>query len=205
MKLPLQKFWLVLWCWTSQVPVRQTAKLSELSEVTIYHWFEKFRKQLPTDQNTLEHLVQLDEAYFGGRKGRTLFLGKQVGTRKLAWYMLNNPNPKREDAWYFLKNHITPKTILNTDGASIYRGIDNWWPVKHQRDIHRKFEFEKTSEIEGIFGVLRTYIRRMYHHVTVDKLPELISEFCFKFSHPEMYGNPQYFLEISMGRVPSRL
>lgn len=65
LRLPLPQFWLVLWCWTEQIPVKQTARLSHLSLVTIYHWFEVFRSHLPEDQELLDHLIQLDEAYFG--------------------------------------------------------------------------------------------------------------------------------------------
>lgn len=204
LKLPLEQFWLVLWCWTAQIPVRQTAKLTGLSRTTIVHWFDVFRSKLPEDKNILEHLVQLDEAYFGGNKGKALFLGKQKGTRHLAWEVLNHTSPAREHAWEFLKQYVAPGTTLQTDGAAIYSRIEAWWPVIHQKDIHKKFEFANTSEIEGMFGVLRTFIRRMYHHVTVDKLPSLVSEFCFRFSHPEMFENPRYFVEISLRLVTSR-
>ncbi len=206
LKLPLEQFWLVLWCWTAQIPVRQTSRLTQLSEVTVYHWFEVFRSKLPEDQDVLEHLVQLDEAYFGGRGKETmraLFLGKQVGSRKLA-FKIKSTYPVREDAWDFLRDYVAPNTQLNTDGAKIYRNIDQWWPVTHRYDIHRKFEFDDTSEIEGTFGVLRTFIRRMYHHVTSDKLPGVVSEFCFRFSHPEMFENPHYYLLITLHLVPSR-
>jgi transposase-like protein len=204
LKLPLTQFWLVLWCWTTQVPVKQAMSLTKLSELTIRHWYSQFRYHLPKDEAVLGHLVQLDEAYFGGKMGRALFLGKQIGSRKLAWKLLPHTKPCREHAWYFLQECVAPQTTLNTDGASIYREIDQWWPVNHQREIHKKFEFTKTSEIEGMFGVLRTFIRRMYHHVTVDKLPELIGEFCFRFSHPEIFENPRQYLEISLFMVPTR-
>lgn len=206
LKLPLEQFWLVLWCWTEQVPVRQTSKISSLSQVTVYHWFDEFRSHLPEDQEVLEHLVQLDEAYFGGRGKdtmRALFLGKQVGSRKLA-YRIQTTWPVREDAWDYLREYVAPDTQLNTDGAKIYRGIDQWWPVTHRYDIHRKFEFDDTSEIEGMFGVLRTFIRRMYHHVSSDKLPGVVSEFCFRFSHPEMFESPYQYLLITLRSVPSR-
>ena len=197
-KLPLQRFWLVLWCWTQQVPVKQTAKLTQLSIPTIYHWFSVFRSHLPEDQNVLEHLVQLDEAYFGGRNGRALFLGKQIGTKKLAYQVLTHTHPAREHAWKFLHSYIAAETVLNTDGAAIYKNINNWWPVYHNRDIHKKFEFAHTSEIEGMFGVLKTFIRRMYHHVSCDKLPEYVCEFCCRFSHPEMFDSPYEFLLITL-------
>lgn len=203
LKLPLQQFWLVLWCWTTQVPVKQTVSFTQLSEPTIRHWFEIFRTHLPEDQDVLTHLVQLDEAYFGGRKGRALFMGKQVGSRKLAYRLLSHTHPAREDAFAFLQQYIQVDTKLNTDGAAIYKGIDAWWPVDHTRDMHKKFEFTNTSEIEGMFGVLRTFIRRMYHHVTSDKLPMLISEFCFRFSHPELFKSPWYYLQNSLSLLPT--
>jgi len=198
LKIPLQTFWLILWCWTQQVPVKQTARLTQYSKPTIYHWFSVFRSHLPDDQDTLEHLVQLDEAYFGGRGGRALFLGKQIGTRKLAYQVLSHTHPAREHAWKFLDEFIKAETVLNTDGASIYKEINTWWPVYHNRDIHKKFEFAHTSEIEGMFGVLRTFIRRMYHHVSCDKLPAIVSEFCNRFSHPEMFESPYEYLLITL-------
>lgn len=137
--------------------------LTKLSEVTVRHWYDEFRYHLPQDQKLLEHLVQLDEVYFGGKDGKALFLGKQVGSRKLAYQIVHSPYPAREHAWWFLRTHVKPKTKLHTDGAGIYKGIDQWWPVKHKREIHKRWEFELTSEIEGIIGVLKTFIRRMYH------------------------------------------
>lgn len=203
LKLPLQQFWLVLWCWTVQVPVKQTVALTQLSEVTIRHWFEQFRTHLPEDQDVLTHLVQLDEAYFGGRNGRALLMGKQIGSRKLAFQMLTHTHPAREHAWKFLHSYVEANTVLNTDGASIYKNINDWWPVYHNRDIHKKFEFAHTSEIEGMFGVLKTFIRRMYHHTTVAKLPSVVGEFCCRFSHPEMFDSPYEFLLITLRLVPT--
>jgi hypothetical protein len=205
MKLPYQKFWLLVWCWTIQIPVRQTASLAELSEITIRHWFEEFRSHLPELDDTLGDLVQLDEAYFGGRKGRALFLGKQVGSKKLAYSILSHTNANREHAWKFLHEFVVNDTVLNTDGAAIYKEINQWWPVYHNYDIHKRFEFGKTSEIEGMFGVLRTFIRRMYHHVTYDKLPSVVREFCLRFSHAEMFDSPYDYLLITLRLVPTRL
>jgi hypothetical protein len=203
MKLPLQEFWLVLWCFTQQIPVRQTIALTQLSELTIRGWYEEFRNHLPEDQNVLEHLVQLDEAYFGGNKGRALLMGKQIGSRKLAYQILSHTHPAREHAYKFLQTYVAPDSVLNTDGATIYKNINNWWPVYHNRDIHKKFEFAHTSEAEGMFGVLRTFIRRMYHHVTMAKLDSVIREFCCRFSHPEMFDSHYEFLLITLHLVPT--
>lgn len=133
LKLPLELFWLLLWCWTTQIPIKQTVALTNLSEVTVRHWFDVFRKHLPKNQEVLEKLIQMDEAHFGGKRGRTLFMAKEEGTRKLAFEILPHTNPVREEAWVFIQRHIMPESTLNTDGAGIYSGIDQWWPLTHQR------------------------------------------------------------------------
>lgn len=195
LKISYQQFWLILWCWTTQIPIKQSVALTKISEVTLRHWFDLFRDNLPRDQEVLEKLVQLDEAFF---RLAGLMLGKQIGTRKLAYEFLNTTKVQRHHATYFLQQHVAPKTQLNTDGASIYHQIDQWWPVTHCFDIHKKWEFSQTSEIEGMFGCFRTFVRRMYHHVTSDKLEDLMREFVFRFSSPQLFDNPRYYLEKSL-------
>ena len=58
MKLSLPQFWLLLYCWTIQIPVRQAHKLCELSEVSIYEWYTKFRRHVPADQKILEIKIE---------------------------------------------------------------------------------------------------------------------------------------------------
>ena len=199
MKLSYQEFWLILWCWTTQIPVRQAMALCNISEKGVRHWYDLFRNNLPDNPNILEKVIQLDEAYF---KKLSLMMAKQPGTRKLAFELFNTNSVQRDHAIYFLGQYIKPESKLKTDGAAIYKGIDKWWPVEHTRDIHKKFEFSNTSEIEGTFGNLRTFIRRMYHHTTPDKMPEIVREFCFRFSSPEIFDNPHEYLERCLKLVP---
>jgi len=199
MKLSLPKFWLILWCWTTQIPVKQSIALVHLSEEAVRHWFDLFRSNLPENTEILERIVQLDEAYF---KRMSLVMAKQQGTRKLAFEIINKSSVERHHAAHFLQQHVKPRSKLRTDGAMIYNSIHKWWPVRHEKDIHRKWEFELTSEIEGTFGNLRTFIRRMYHHVTPEKLPDIVREFCFRFSSPEIFNSPHEYLKKSLKLVP---
>ena len=199
MKLPLSQWWLLLWCWTTQIPVKQTEALTHLSEKAVRHWYEQFRFHLPAECHILERLVQLDEAYF---KKRILMMGKQVGSRKLS-YQLSQEVPDRRMAMHFLFQKVKPGTELWTDGALIYQGIERWWPVTRAVDIHKRFEFTHTSEIEGIFALLRTFIRRMYHHVTAEKLEDYVREFCFRFSTPALFASPLLFIQKTINLVPT--
>lgn len=202
-KIPLTQLWFVLWCWTRQMPVKQTQDLVELSEKGVRHWFDMFRNHLPQDKILLEAIVQLDEAYFGGWKGRALLLAKQKGTRRLAYQVLSHAQPNKYEAIRFVKEYIKPESTLATDGSVIYKGIERFVSIYHEAENHKLFEFKNTAEIEGMFGVLRTFIRRMYHHTTPQKFPEYMLEFYFRFSHPEMFKSPRYFLTKTLYLVPS--
>ncbi|MBU1036711.1 transposase [Patescibacteria group bacterium] len=200
LKLSLRTFWALLWCWVNQVPVKQTVKLCHVSEVSVYHWFRQFRLHLPDFETILAGKVQMDEAYF---RNISLLMAKEIGSKKLAHQIVYKNSVNKSEASQFLFQYIQPKSKLQTDGSSIYKKINQWWQVKHKVDIHRKFQFGLTSEIEGIFGNLRTFIRRMYHHTTPEHLPEYVSEFCLRFSSPEIFTSPNDYLAKTLKPVPT--
>lgn len=195
MKLSLRTFWGLLWCWTQEIPVKQTVKLCHVNEKTVYLWFRQFRIHLPQLEPILRGTVQMDEAYF---RQMSLVMAKQIGGRKIAFRIYPGKSVGKPEACRFLYEFVEPRTRLQTDGGGIYKGITQWWPVTHRTDIHKKWEFELTSEIEGMFGNLRTFLRRMYHHVTPGALPEYVSEFCVRFSSPEMFSSPHTYLKTTL-------
>lgn len=198
-KLSLRTFWALLWCWTQRIPVQQSQKLCHVSEQAVYHWFRQFRLHLPQFEPILSGRIQMDEAYF---KGLSLLMAKQIGTRKLAYQMILKNSVDKSEASNFLFQFVQPNSKLHTDGSGIYRNIDQWWQVKHRKDNHSKFEFGLTSEIEGMFGVLRTFIRRMYHHTTSEYLPEYVGEFSLRFCQPEMFRSPLNYLQKTIHIAP---
>ncbi len=86
MKISHQQLWLLLWCWTRKVPLDQTASAAGLSKSTARKWYEKFRDNLPQEkleEVRLSGIVQMDEAYRGGKKRGYSIIGakeqKQAG------------------------------------------------------------------------------------------------------------------------------
>ena len=199
LKLPLHVWWMLLWCWTIKEPVLQATILCQLPERTVRRWYGAFREHLPPETHVLEHIVQMDEAYF---KNAALVLAKQKGTRKLRYEVMHDRAPNKTDVVNFLFEKVAPGTQLWTDGGSIYKNVSQRWPVEHSRDIHSKFEFEHTSEIEGMFGVYRTFVRRMYHHHWSANLDQYVREFCFRFSSPEIFNSPRNYLIKTLSLVP---
>ena len=202
LKLSLRTLWAILWCYCAQIPVKQAQSLTNLSEESVRHAYGLFRAQIPEKYCILKRKVQMDEAFFFGRQGSALMLAKQIGTRELAYAVHSTTNLNRSHAAAFLFQNVEPRARLQTDGGGIYQAIDQWWPVEHRKDIHSKWEFSLTSEIEGMFGNFRTFIRRMYHHVSQEKFPEYVREFCARFSSPEIFGSPNEFLAKTISCVP---
>jgi len=205
-KLPLTTIWLLMWCWTNKVPVDQSGKLAGVSEITTRRWYEKFRSHLPKDKLEnirLGDVVMMDEAY---RRGYSLVGAKQKAEegkkRKLAIQVLHKGSVDRSDAVKFITSCILPNTQLNTDGSAIYKKIESYWKLNHKSEIHKKWEFELTAEIEGLWGNLFTFIRRMYHHVTPDKIEIIVGEFVARTTNPEWFYTPSAFLKVSLTKVP---
>jgi transposase-like protein len=204
MKLSWSQFWQLLSCYTHKIPIDQTQRLLKISRPTIYRWFGLFRSNLPDlEEVRLEGVVQMDEAYFGGRKkGVAIIAAKQQGAKKVAAWVVPASSVKRTDIMPFIRQYVAPGSKLYTDGAAIYKGIGNHWPLEHSYDIHRKGEFGKTSVIEGFWGSLRTFIRRMYHHVTTAKLPEMLKEYQCRLMYQEMFENPANLLPKLLPQFP---
>jgi len=214
MKISLDVFWLLLWCWTNKVPGDQAQKLCCVSKPTQRRWYEKFREHIPEqpfEELRLSGIVQMDEAYRGGKKqgyaivGAKEKQGKAKTQKRMAFQIIPRSAVNREEACSFLQENVVPDSQLHTDGAGIYKTIEKWWRVNHQYELHKKWEFTLTSEIEGLWGTLTTFIRRMYHHVTKDKIEELLREFQARQMYPEWFGSPSDFLLVSLARIPQNI
>lgn len=192
MKISWDTLATLLWGYCQELKVEQAEELAEVSHVTVRRWYGKFRDNLPDRENLLlDGEVQMDEAFYGGNDGCMLVAAKQAGTGKLCGYTLDHTNPARHDVMPLIQRRIKPGALLHTDGAGIYKGIENYWPVTHETDIHSDNQFEKTSEIEGIFGAFKTYVRRMYHHVRTENLGAVFREYCIRLQYPEYFEHPK--------------
>ena len=179
------------------MPVKQTTELLDISYPTVFNWYARFREHIPKEKLDclLSCEVAADELY---TKGHCVLGVKEKGTRKIALHVLNAQHAQRQHVVSFLASHVQAETKLCTDGSALYRGIGNWHKLKHEYEIHKKFEFAKTAEIEGVWGVFRTFIRRMYHHVTEYKLEDLANEFVLRFRKDEIFESPLTYWKICL-------
>jgi ribosomal protein S27AE len=212
MKISLDTFWLLLWCWSNEVAADQAQKLCCVSKPTQRRWYEKFREHIPQqpfEELRLSGIVQMDEAYRGGKQGYAILgakekQGKSSKRRKMAFSVVPRPAVSRGEAFSMVTERIVPDSNLHTDGAAIYKTMEKWWRVNHFSELHKKWEFELTSEIEGLWGTLTTFIRRMYHHVTREQMEGLLREFQARQMYPEWFSSPSNFLAVSLVSIPQK-
>lgn len=204
-KLSLEVIYLIVRCWQKSYTVQLAMDRTGLSYPTILAWYEKLRMHVPVERydTLLEEEVVCDEMFTHD----TAIIGaKQKGTRNIALKILHHKHPNKTDAVYFLERFVRSNVNLFTDGGGIYRGIDKTLGIQsHTHEIHSKFEFSLTAEIEGLWGVFRTFIRRMYHHVTYKKLQQYVCEFCLRFRQDEIFNSPFDYFDICLGEKPFAL
>lgn len=196
MKISGRHLWALIWCWQNKLNIQQTRDLVMLSIPTVRRYYALFRDNLNLDFDViLEGKVQMDEMFVK----RAFIIGaKDTERKRIKLNVVYKKSPCKGDAMNLIYNHVKPGAHLCTDGGSIYRGCDKWWPITHGKDIHKKFEFGLTSEIESVWAVLRTFIRRMYHHVTIEKLGKVVAEFEARFSRKDLFVSPLNFINNSL-------
>lgn len=199
MKISYRTLWTIIWAWQIKLPIQQCQSLLGRSIPTIRRYYELFRDNLKLEENIfLTDTVQMDEMFV---KGAFILGAKDIKKKKIVLKVIKQKAPSKNDAMNFIFQYVVPKSTLCTDGGSIYKACEKWWPLIHKKDIHRKFEFAITSEIEGIWANLRTFIRRMYHHVTLKNLSKIVAEFQARFSQPILFHSPLNFLKNSISSV----
>jgi hypothetical protein len=186
------------------MPLKQARILAGVSYPTVRRWYSEFRDHLPKElqNNLLSGSIACDEMYM---KGSSILGAKEKGTRKIALQVLDKPSVNKKEAMEFLLQFVRGNSELHTDGAAIYRGVGNWHKLKHSYELHKKWEFSLTAEIEGVWGNFRTFVRRMYHHVTRYKLKAVVAEFCLRFSQHKIFQTPYDYLALCLKQQPFAL
>jgi transposase-like protein len=200
-KLPLEAVWLLLRCWQRQYPLQHATDLCGVSYPTASAWYARFRDHIPRE--TLDILLSgelaCDELY---TRDQSVLGAKQKGTRNVALRVIHEKSVTKSDALDFLQRFAKAGSHVCTDGSRIYRGMDQWCQLRHSYEVHKRFEFTLTAEIEGVWAVFRTFVRRMYHHVTRYRLAAVVAEFCLRFRQHVLFQSPDEYLRICLAPKP---
>jgi transposase-like protein len=188
----------------------QAARDLDMRRPTVWSMMHRIRKALADDGKLLAGIVEMDEAYVGGKprkknrreddddapRGRATKKTPVVGAvergGRIKMAAVTKFDLTAEALHAFVRRMIEPKgSILTTDEYSGYNGLNRF--IAHRRINHSVSYSERdlfsgqfgnvhTNTIEGAWAILKRAIIGQYHHVSVRYLPLYLREIVYRYN-----------------------
>jgi len=213
-KLSLKTLYCLLECWLKELPVKQTVQLLNLSRQTVSKYYRKFRIMSPKINKMFSGKIKIiDDSYFGGRRkgkrgrgaaGKTMIFGIYDSSLKQAktFEIKNNLNcPYFKIVATYINHHTDKSGLFISDDFESYRIASQWLKLNHN-SINHSVRFKETNPIENVWSVLKTKLKRIYHHATPKYMAEYVKELTYRFNSRFNPDNPFTFLEKSLQLQP---
>jgi IS1 family transposase len=153
----------------------------------------------------LKGVIEMDEAFLGRRRhgNQRIVLGAyERESKRIVLRMTRNRDQGTTDM--FLLTHVDQTSMVCTDGAMCYEGINDYFGYLHSWCDHGSWNFGPTNHIENVWSALKGFIRRTYHHYHNKWLPLLLREFEARWNTPELFLSPLFYLRTCLVAVPTR-
>lgn len=157
--------------------------------------YSKLRRLLPNETGKLAGDVITDVMYVGKQKTNNQSLVSGAVNREFTYANLEVvPDQEQHTLELFLfKNVDHLNSLVTTDSHPSYNSI-KWMGYGHRQENHSKFELKYSVPIERLWALFKTLIRRTYHHIWKEKLPEYLVEFRARFNHRKTVSDPASLL-----------
>lgn len=196
--LPLQKLWLLIWCWQKQKSVGTAVDVAGVSYPTVRRWFRRFRALVPHSNLLLSGIVEVDESFFGRQKfgNQTIVVGAiERDTRRVRLQII--PDRAQDTLEAFLTSRVDRTAHLTTDAHSGYSDLE-FYGYSHERCNHSNGHFGPTNMIENFWGVLKRSLRRLYGKLTLADFRNILREWEQRQNRPELFYNVTNYLQATL-------
>lgn len=196
--LPLQKLWLLIWCWQKQKATGTTVDIAGVSYPTVRRWFRRFRAVLPESMLQLSGIVEVDESFFGRQKfgHQTIVAGAiERDTRRVRLRII--PDRAQDSLELFLSTTVQKGAHITTDAHSGYMDLE-FYGYSHERCNHSRGHFGPTNMIENFWGVLKRSLRRLYGKLTLADLHNILREWEQRQNRPELFYTVDSYLRVTL-------
>lgn len=188
----------------------QAARDLEMRQATVWSMMHRVRKALVDDGALLSGLVEMDEAYVGGkprkrnRRDDDIDAPRGRGTKKvpvvgaverggrLKARTVNKTDMTADDMQALVLDMIDPRhSVLTTDEYSGYGSLNNI--IAHRTINHSRSYVERdifsgqfgaihTNTIESVWAILKRAVIGQFHHVSRKYLPLYLNEITFRYN-----------------------
>lgn len=203
----------------------QAARDLDMRRPTVWSMMHRVRQALADDGALLRGIVEMDEAYVGGKprkknrkddgddapRGRGTRKAAVVGAVERGGRVKMTVASMELTAEYLhalVRRMIdTPRAVLNTDEYSGYAGLNRF--VIHRRINHSRSYSERdlfsrqygnvhTNTIESAWAILKRAIIGQFHHVNSKYLPLYLREIVYRYNARKRGGSFDGVLHLAV-------
>lgn len=212
-RIPLQKWFLAIWLWTSHKPgvsALQMARDINVGDKTALKMHHKVQLHFP-QENTLEGKVEIDGSHFGGkdtnrqknkRKGKkdvkTAVLGMlQRGGKVIATVI---GKEMEQIVTPIIMDIVDTTSDIFTDRSWAWNSL-RYLGYNHESVSHSQEEYVRgechTNSLEGFWSLCKRGMSGVHHSVSKKYLQHYINETAFKYNTKDYTDRQRfdYFLQ----------
>ena len=202
-KLPLTTWFLAIYLITqdknsiSALELKRKLGISYNAAWRIKHKLMQVMKE-HDDNRKLSNIVQLDDAYIGGKQKGKRGRGAEGKTPFVSAISLNEEGHpiymrlsvvscfKKQEITEWAKKHLKEKTLVISDGLPCFNGlvaadIIHGSLSKNGKELH---QYEAAFHwVDTMIGNVKNSIKGTYHAIREKHIPRYFGEFCFRFNY----------------------